>query len=59
MKEKLNNVLKKEFYVDVDIFIQCPEIVIPFKPDNNINNECWVFNMGRFSSKTFKYTQQL
>ena len=44
----LADVLKMQKRNRLRIEIASPILVIPFKKNNDINSECWIFNMGNF-----------
>jgi vacuolar protein sorting-associated protein 13A/C len=42
----ISDVLKNKSKSRLRIEIASPILVLPFKKNNDINSECWVFNMG-------------
>lgn len=47
------DVLKTTKRNRLKIEIASPIIVIPFKKNNDINSECWIFNMGNFELSNY------
>lgn len=45
----LTDVLKNKKKNRLRIDIASPILIIPFKTNNDINSECWIFNMGNLS----------
>eukprot|EP00347_Sterkiella_histriomuscorum_P000566 403375355 len=49
----ITDVLKNRKKNRIKIEIASPIIILPFKKNNDINSECWVFNMGDFSIQNY------
>jgi len=54
----ISDVLKTKRRNRLMIEIASPILVIPFQKNNDINSECWVFNMGNFSFRNYYLEQR-
>ena len=44
--------MKVASVLSINIKLESPVIVLPFKTDGSVTNECWVLNLGDFSVNT-------
>lgn len=44
--------MKSQAILKLDILLASPYVIIPFKPNNDPSNECWMLNLGTLKVKT-------
>ena len=44
--------MKNESVMNLHVDLESPVIVLPFKTDGSLSNECWVLNLGNLNVKT-------
>ncbi|CDW90143.1 vacuolar protein sorting-associated protein vps13 [Stylonychia lemnae] len=49
----ISDVIKNRKKNRIKIEVASPILIIPFKKNNDINSECWIFNMGDFSFQNY------
>ena len=50
----ISDVLKNRKKNRIKVEIASPIIILPFKKNNDINSECWIFNMGDLSIQNYE-----